>query len=458
MVNFTSIEFIFRFLPIFLIAYYFTPIKYKNLVMVIGSLIFYAFGEPIFVGLLIVLTLINHYLGHLCFINEGYENTEFRKKRQKLCLIFSLVLDIVVLIVFKILDTYVNRVLFPLGISFYIFKMISYQIDIYRNEVVMQPSLMDTAAYFTMFPQVIQGPIVRYEDSEIFNEKKMTLSSIEDGLRYFIVGFAMKVALADRIGILFNDLSMYGYQSISSPLAWLGAFAFSFELYFDFWGYSLMSSGILVALGYEFYENFDQPYSSKTISEFYRRWHITLGAFFRDYIYFPLGGSRGDTLRTTLNLMLVWAITGIWHGNGYNYLIWGVVLGSIIVLEKLFYGQKLQDLPVLGNVYVCIIIPLTWMIFAIEDINDLGIYFSRLFPIFKTPSDVIINHGDFMQYLGNYWYLFIIAIVLCIPKVTEIFRKYKKNIIVTILLFVLFWYSVYFSASKAVNPFMYLKF
>lgn len=426
--------------------------------MVIGSLIFYAFGEPVFVALLIVLTLINHYLGHLCFINEGFENEEFRKKRQKICLSFSLILDIAALVVFKILGTYVDRTLFPLGISFYIFKMISYQIDIYKNEVVMQPSLLDTAAYFTMFPQVIQGPIVRYEDSEVFNEKKMSLETIEDGLRYFVAGFAMKVILADRIGILFNDLGMYGYQSISPLLAWMGAFAYSFELYFDFWGYSLMSSGILVALGYEFYQNFDNPYSSKSISEFYRRWHITLGAFFRDYIYFPLGGSRGSKSRTIINLMIVWAITGLWHGNGYNYIIWGIILGALIVLEKVFLAEKFSKYPIVGHIYVCIIIPLTWIIFAIGNIKDLGIYFSRLFPIFGTAEGVIINYADAGNYLANYWYLFIIAIILCIPKVIELFDKYKKNILVTIGLLILFWYGVYFSASSAVNPFMYLKF
>jgi len=457
MVNFASLQFIFRFLPVFLLIYYLVPAKYKNIVSLVGSIVFYAFGEPVFVGLIIVLTVINYYLGHFIYTNEGYENEEFKRKRQKSCLIFILILDIVVLAVFKVIGTFFEASLFPLGLSFYIFKMISYQIDMYKRTVIAEPSFIECATYFTLFPQVTQGPIMRYEDGEVFNDKKLSWDTLEDGLRYFVVGLAMKVALADRIGILFNDLGMYGYQSISSPLAWLGAFAYSFELYFDFWGYSLMAEGLMVAMGYEFIENFDQPYSSVTIGEFYRRWHITLGSFFKDYVYFPMGGSRCDKSRMVINLMVVWLLTGIWHGNGINFLIWGIVLGILIVLEKLYYADKLKEKPILGHIYVCIVIPLTWVIFAISNIKDLGIYFSRLFPIFGSAKEVV-NKGDFIQYLGNYWYLFVVAIILCIPKVTELFRKYKKNPLVTVLLLGLFWYSIYFSANSSVNPFMYLNF
>lgn len=456
MVNFTSLQFIFRFLPIFLLIYYLVPGKWKNLVSVLGSLVFYAFGEPILIVLLLALVGINYYLGHRCFIDAGYENEDFRKKRQTGCFIRILAFDILVLIGFKAVAGVLDAGLFPLGLSFYIFKMISYQIDIYRKEIVAEPTFLECVTYFTLFPQITQGPIMRYEEGETFNEKKVSWDTLEDGLRYFIVGFAMKVALADRIGILFNDLSMYGYQSISSPLAWLGAFAYSFELYFDFWGYSLMAEGIMVAMGYEFIRNFDNPYSSKSVGEFYRRWHITLGSFFRDYVYIPLGGSRVDKKRLAINLMLVWILTGIWHGNGVNYIIWGVLLGGIIVLEKLFYAEKLKNIPVLPHVYIIVLMPLTWVVFAINDLKQLGVYFSRLFPI--IPTDAVVNSSDIWQYLSDYWYLFLVAIILCIPKVSELFDKYKKNPVVTVILLCLFWYSVYFSANASANPFMYLKF
>lgn len=456
MANFTSLEFLFRFLPIFLAVYYLVPPKLKNPVLLIGSLVFYAFGSPIFIGLLIVLILLNYLFAHFSFKKVPGAGEAWRFRRRRQYMFIAIGIDILVIVGFKVAACFFDASIWPLGLSFFIFKMISFQIDILRQTIVLEPSLIQTATYFAMFPQISQGPLMRYEDAELFNEKHPSLERIEDGLKYFIIGMAMKVLLADRIGILWNDLGMYGYQSISTPLAWLGAVAYSLELYFDFWGYSLMSSGIMLALGFEFVTNFKHPYASTTISEFYQRWHVTLGGFFRDYVYIPMGGSRVDRSRLVLNLMAVWLLTGIWHGNGLNFVLWGIVLGILIVLEKCFYGQLLKKCKVLGHIYVIILIPLSWVIFAISDIRKLGIYFGRLFPI--VPTTAVVNSQDIIKYLGDYWWMLLIGIILCIPSLAKWYERFKNTWVVRIALIALFWISIYFSASTAGNPFMYLNF
>lgn len=454
MISFTDLTFLFRFLPIFLVLYYLVPAKYKNIVMLAGSIVFYALGEPVFIFLLLGLTVLNYFLA---LFSSRKSHNESKNKKNKILFIGVVAFDIAVLVLFKCLAVFVDNTLWPIGLSFYIFKMISLQLDIKNRKFEDMPTFLNVCVYFLMFPQITQGPIMRYGDGDFEEDKKLSWEKAEEGIKYFILGFAMKTIIADRIGILWNDLGMYGYESISTPLAWLGAFAYSFELYFDFWGYSLMSSGILLALGYDFIENFDNPYAAKSISSFYRKWHVTLGAFFRDYVYFPMGGSRCSKKRMCLNLGLVWLLTGLWHGNGLNFIIWGVILGILIILEKLFYGKKIETIPVVGNLYVCLLIPLTWVVFAIGNMKDLGIYFGRLFPFFGTTS-AVINANDIVEYLRDYWFLFVISIVLCMPKCTQIYKKYSKHFITTILLVILFWISIYFSARNVGNPFMYLNF
>lgn len=458
MVNFAGLEFIFRFLPVFLILYYIVPVKHRNMVLLAGSIIFYAVGEPYFIALLIVLTGINYYIGKkVSNLSGGFKIHNWQKIQRKKLLITILSLDIAVLVIFKGLSTFVDGSFFPIGLSFYIFKMISYQVDLYKGEISGKTDLKTTALYFTMFPQVISGPIMRYNDGEFGDNRKYSLEQFEDGLKYFVAGLGMKVLLADRLAILWNDLQMIGFQSISTPLAWLGAAGYSLQLYFDFWGYSLMASGLLLMMGFDFIENFHHPYASGSIGEFYRRWHITLGNFFRDYVYIPMGGSRCRKKRLVINLAVVWLLTGIWHGNGINFVIWGVVLGILIILEKLVYGKALQKVRVLGSLYVIFLIPLTWVIFAITDIKQLLIYFGRLFP-FIGGAGIAVNSQDIVKYSRNYGGLFIAGILLCIPAVFDFLEKHRKNPLVVLLLAAVFWYSVYFMSSSAGNPFMYLKF
>lgn len=458
MVSFSSMEFIFRFLPIFLVAYFVTPVKYRDLTLLAGSLIFYAVGEPVFIFVLILTTLVNYFLGRKIWKQgEGFFVQDWQKKKRKRLAAGAVIFDVLVLAVFKGLAIFCDSALLPLGISFYIFKMISFQVDLLRGELWSIPQFRNVALYFTMFPQVTSGPIMRYNEGEFGWEKSSSLEQVEDGLKYFILGLGMKVLLADRLAILWNDLQMIGFQSISTALAWFGAAGYSLRLYFDFWGYSLMASGLMVMLGYDFIENFHHPYGAKSIADFYRRWHITLGSWFKDYVYIPMGGSRCSKGRLVLNLALVWLLTGIWHGNGFNFVIWGAILGFFIILEKLFYGKALQKIPVIGNLYVLLLIPLTWVIFAVTDLKQLGIYFGRLFP-FIGGAGIAVNSQDIIRYAGNYGIYFAAGILLCIPAVFNYYEKHKKNPIIILLLVLIFWLSIYHLSISAGNPFMYLKF
>ena len=456
--SFAGLTFIFRFLPIFLIIYYVVPSRYKDMVLLFGSYIFYAVGDPYFIVLLIFLTLLNYFVGKkMKGLAEGFEIHDWQKIKQKKLLIAIVAMDISVLVLFKGLSTFVDNSLLPLGISFYLFKMISYQADLYRGEIWEKPDFKETALYFSLFPQVVSGPIMRYNEGEWGEKRSYSPEQFEDGLKYFVAGLGMKVLLADKLAILWNDLQMIGFRSISTPLAWLGAAGYSLQLYFDFWGYSLMSSGLLVMLGFDFIENFHHPYASRSIGEFYRRWHMTLGSFFRDYVYIPMGGSRCRKSRLVFNLAVVWVLTGIWHGNGFNFVLWGLILGILIILEKLFYGKKLSSIPVLGNLYVLLLIPLSWVVFAITDLKQLGIYFGRLFP-FIGGAGVAVNAQDIVKYLQDYGIFFAAGILLCIPAVFDFLEKHRKNPLVILLLFIVFWCCVYFLSCSEGNPFMYLKF
>ena len=368
---------------------------------------------------------------------------------------FAICLDALMLVEFKLLGQFVDSALIPVGVSFFTFKMISFQVDNFRGKVPEDAGFVDIAAYFTMFPQVVSGPIMRYEDFK-YNDLSWA-ENIEDGLRFFTLGLGLKVLIADHLSMLWNDIGTIGYESISTPLAWLGAYTYSMELYFDFWGYSLMAAGIGVMLGFPFITNFDQPYSSKNVSEFYRRWHVTLGSWFRDYIYFPLGGSRKGSFRTVLNLLVVWLITGFWHGVTLNFIVWGLSIFVIILCERFVLTKLPKAISVIiGRINVLVLIPLTWVVFAISNSHMLGDYFMRLFPFWG--EGVSVNQGDFLKNLQIYGVILAAGLALVIPGVYSFFRKHRKHPVFTVLLFVLFWACIYSLSNAAGNPFMYFKF
>ena len=450
MINFSDLTFIFRFLPVFLIVYYLTPVKFRMVTLLVGSLTFYAFGDirmlPVLFGAV--------------FVNFLFARAMYKGTRKNLLLAFIVFLDAVFLVEFKMLSQFVDSSYMPIGISFYVFKMISFQADIYLGKVKNQPKFIDTAAYFTMFPQVVSGPIMRFEDFERHRDNRTILEifeRIEDGLKFFTVGLGMKVLLADHLAMLWKDIGTIGYESISTPLAWLGAAAYSLELYMDFWGYSLMAAGIGVMLGFPFIINFDHPYASRSVTEFYRRWHASLGSWFRDYIYIPLGGSRKGNFRTIFNLLVVWLITGFWHGVTLNFIIWGLSIFLIIVCEK-YILERIPVVPriIIEKINVLVLIPLTWVVFAISDNVMLLDYFKRLFPFFG--EGIAVNPGDFAKNASIYGVFEAIAVVLLFPKVYEFFENHRRNFFVTILVFVLFWACVYSLSNAAGNPFMYFRF
>lgn len=453
MILFNSLGFLFRFLPVFLIIYYLTPARHRDIVLFGGSVIFYSLGAGWIVLVLLGLTAFNYLLGNRVWKAREAGGGSASKRAAAV----AAGTDAGVLVLCKVIAGVSGTFTLPLGFSFFLFKMISYQADLFRGEIRTKPSVLSTAVYFTMFPQITQGPIMRYNVGEFQKkERRVSIRAFNDGLYFFALGLGMKVLLADQLSILWNEIEKIGYESISTPLAWMGAFGYSLQLYMDFWGYSLMAAGIGMMLGFHFVINFIHPYWACGISDFYRRWHATLGTWFRDYIYIPLGGSRRGTLRTILNLLLVWALTGLWHGGTLNFLIWGIALGLLIIWEKFAVKGLLQRAPIIGHLHVWILIPLTWVVFAITDLGNLRLYFSRLFPLFSRGFNV--NSGDFGKYFAVYWPFLLAAAFLCAPHGYRAVVRYRKTWIAMILMGLVFWFSVYRIVISASNPFMYFSF
>lgn len=456
---FSSLEFLFRFLPVFLVIFYLTPVKYRKIVLFIGSILMYACGEPQFVFLLLACTGLNFLIGKnmRADIESPFLHSKWRDKKRRRWLLLALITDVGVLAFFKIGNAADSNILLPLGISFYTFKMISYQMDVFRGKVEADTSFWGFGAYVCMFPQLTSGPIMRYEDaSEGLGNLGCRPERFEDGLRLLVIGLGAKVLLADRLGLLWNDLQTIGFESISTPLAWLGAFTYSLQLYFDFEGYSLMAVGIGMMIGLPYIKNFNQPYMAASVSDFWRRWHMTLGSWFRDYVYIPMGGNRKGLPRLLFNLCIVWLLTGLWHGGSVNFLLWGITVGVFVILEKLFYGEWLGRHKVFSHIYVWIVIPLTWVIFAVTSLPDLGIYFGRLFPFFGIGET--LNPQDILKYFSMYWWLLLAGIFFCVPMVSAWFNKHRKRWYANALLLVLFWMAVYQLTNAANNPFMYFRF
>ena len=354
--------------------------------------------------------------------------------------------------------TFTKNIVLPIGISFYTFQGISYITDVYRGKVTAEKSLLRYTVYISMFEQLIAGPIVTYDRvKDKLYRRRITKSMIIDGICTFIFGLGLKVLLANPIGKLWSQTCAIGFESISTPLAWMAVFAFSFQIYFDFWGYSLMAIGLGKMLGFKLPQNFKHPYLSLTMTEFWQRWHITLGSWFREYVYIPLGGNRKGTLCTIRNLFIVWLLTGIWHGAGYNFLLWGLVLFIIILTEKLFTGKFLRERPVIGHLYMLLLIPITWAIFAIDDIGQLGIFFTRLFPFFGQGVWSVFKH-DYLKYLGMYYPFFIAGFLLSTKLPYNLLRKIKQRKVIYILIVIIFIASVYCMYRGFDDPFLYFRF
>ncbi len=467
---FCSIEFIFIFLPIVLFVYYIVPAKYRNMILFLASIVFYAYGERQYVYILLISMTIN-YTAAL-----GMEKLQGRRKR-KLLLAGILLMDFSTLFIFKYLGFAIQNInillqkgsaewsikvvelLLPLGISFYTFQLASYVIDVYWEKIHAERNFVRFGTYLCMFPQLIAGPIVKYSDMERqLKRRKYGQANLEEGAKLFTLGLASKMLLANEMGAFWNRVQVIGFESISAPMAWLGAISYTFQIYFDFNGYSLMAMGLCRMLGFKIKPNFDNPYLSKSLTEFWRRWHISLGNWFKEYIYIPLGGNRNGRLKWVRNLFAVWLLTGIWHGADWNFFLWGVFLFVVLLLEKTLYLKLLERSKILSRIYMAILIPVSWMIFAITDVRELGIYLGRMFGIGETAlagnfinSEVIAA----FKFCGIQWLL---CFLFILPFPNKWYKKYKNKWIGILLLLVLFWLSVYQIMYTKSNPFLYFRF
>ncbi len=439
-------NFIFRFLPIFILIYYLSPARWKNSVLFLGSVLFYALGEPRYVILLLASVAL-HYLA--AWSMKGMRRHP-KKKRGLLAVL--IMIDVGLLLFFKY-----TSYRMPLGFSFFTFTVLSHILDVYMEKCEPERSFAKAGIYMMLFPKLISGPIASYRQMYPELEKRrITFEETEQGLMIFTIGLGFKVIFADHFGMLWNEIQTAGFDSISTPLAWIGAAGYSAQLFFDFQGYSLMAVGVGRMLGFHLPKNFDHPYRSKSVAEFYRRWHITLGQWFKNYLYIPLGGNRGTMVRTVFNLLLVWFVTGMWHGSTSNFILWGMVLGLFVVLEKCCLKKFLNRHPVVAHLYVLLVIPMTWIVFAVTKIRDVGVYFTRLFPFWGSPD--YVNQSDFMRSLGRYGIFFALAFLVSLPFVDKLYEKYKDHLVTKLLLLVVFWYCIYKVANGMNNPFLYFQF
>lgn len=371
---FSDSVFLFMFLPLTLAVYYAVPFAFKNTVLFLTGLLFYAWGEPVYVLIMLLSTAIDYCAGRLM------DRFDSNKNIRKATLLVSVVMNLSLLGIFKYGSFFIGSVngIFgsaipdpglplPIGISFFTFQSMSYTIDLYRRNIKVQKNFIDFAAFVTMFPQIVAGPIVRYEDvSAQLACRRIDLRSMSDGITRFVCGMCKKVLIANSIGALWTDVKAQDYASMPAATAWLGIAAFTLQIYFDFSGYSDMAIGLGKMLGFDFPENFRYPYNSKSVAEFWRRWHITLGDWFKNYVYFPLGGSRGSTAATIRNTLIVWLLTGLWHGASWNFILWGLYYGVLIILEKFVFRRLLERTPsALRHILTMLAVVFGWVIFEI---------------------------------------------------------------------------------------------
>ncbi len=466
---FSSFVFLFQFLPIFLLIYFCVPDRMKNFTILIGSLIFYFYGvreHPSYLLLIIFSILINYFSARMI-------ERHSQPGRRKFWLFVGMFYNIGSLFLFKYLNFFsenINlfldaagtgnklpliRLILPVGISFYTFQISSYLIDVYRKKFPAERSVITLGTYLCLFPQLIAGPIVTYSDIRQQLKKRIhSVQNVEDGLREFTIGLALKVLIANRVGSVWTHTAAIGYESISTPLAWLALIAYSLQIYFDFYGYSLMAKGLGTIMGFHFPENFKDPYLSLSVSEFWRRWHITLGSWFREYVYIPLGGNRHHHFR---NLLIVWLLTGLWHGASWNFIFWGLLSYLLIVLEKKFYGKTLDTKPWLGHLYMFCFILLSWLLFGITDLHQLGIYANRLFPLFSSNSAAVFK-GDFFKQLHGCALPLLAGLFCCSKLPRKIYEKNRSSILCSLFLVILFWACVYSMYLGLDDPFLYYQF
>ena len=466
---FSRIVFLFSFLPAVMILYYLLPVRFRNVILLLASLVFYAWGEPVYLFLMLLSILFNYFSG--LDIARNLQD----KRAAKRSLVFNLIINLAVLGFFKyegfVLDT-LNGILpvhisyhalpLPIGISFYTFQILSYIIDVYRGNVKVQTNLPNFALYVTMFPQLIAGPIVQYADvDEQLASREVSRTKFGEGSMYFIRGLAKKVLLANTSGMIFTEVSGLAKGNIAVMTAWLGAFAYMFQIYFDFSGYSDMAIGLGKMFGFEFNMNFNYPYVSKSITEFWRRWHISLSSWFRDYVYIPLGGNRVSKIKHIRNLLIVWFLTGLWHGAAWNFVAWGLYYGVILIIEKYLLSPVLDRLPdVVRHIYSIVLVVIGWVLFFSSSFGQAADYIRVMFGAGA--------HGfadrESMYLLTSNLILWLILIFGSTPLVHFRYehmlrtKKWNTTIINSVVYAALFIVCIAYLVTETYNPFLYFRF
>ena len=460
---FTSINFLYYFLPTVLILYFIVPKKYKNLLLLISSLLFYFYGEPKYIILMVIEIVLAYFEARLI---EKYKSKEI--------FIFSIFIHVLLLCIFKytnFLITNINgifntnisllNIVLPIGISFYTFQIISYLVDVYKEKVKAQKNFISLATYVSLFPQLIAGPIVRYETiNDELDNRKQTFNDFSSGISRFIIGLSKKVLIANILGELCNIFILSNEKTVL--FYWIYGISYSLQIYFDFSAYSDMAIGLGRMFGFHFMENFDYPYISKSITEFWRRWHISLSSWFKDYVYIPLGGSREGTFKLIRNILIVWLLTGLWHGSEWTFVIWGMFIGILLVIEKLLLNKYIEKLPsIVRRIYTLFIIMISFIIFSGSNINE---SFNNIIGLFNF-SNPFINKFT-IHYLKDYGLVLIIAIFLSTPILKNTIIKLKKNkkinniinILDIIVLLILLVIVTSYLIDSSYNPFLYFRF
>lgn len=451
---FSSLTFIYFFLPILLFVYFIIPNKFKSIVLVLFSLVFYFYGEGKYILVLLLSSIINYYLSKKITNN-------------KKLLVISIILNLIPLLYFKYTmffidivnnvfnaNLFIQNIVLPIGISFFTFQNISYLVDSYKDSSEVAKNLLEYILYITFFAQLVAGPIVRFSEikSDI-NNRKLNIDNLYIGIKRFIIGLAKKVILANNIGILINYLNNLNGSIL---LYWLLALSYTFQIYFDFSGYSDMAIGLGRIFNFKFLENFNYPLSVSSITDFWRKWHISLSRFFKDYVYIPLGGNRVSKIKHIRNILIVWFLTGFWHGASFNFIFWGLYFGILLIIEKYFLTNFLDKHKIFAHIYTFILIIISFVIFSISDINSLVVFIKSMFGLNNLP---FVNF-DTIYYLKSYLVLIIICFVASLPIVKILKFKSNKiiNFIEPVIYFSLLFISTAYLVDSTFNPFLYFRF
>ena len=465
---FSSLYFLFLYLPIVLLIYYIAPLRLRNAVLLVFNLIFYGWGEPKYILIMFASIAIDYTHGMLVTRCKERGND----KGARLAVASSVVFNLALLFFFKYWDFIarslaavglgflpVLNIRLPIGISYYTFQTMSYTIDVYRGDARCQKNIITFGTFVTLFPQLIAGPIIKYKDlDDQLEHRTHSPEQFASGVQVFVVGLAKKVLLANNLGMLWDAYKAMPAGQLTTAGAWLGILAFSLQLYFDFSGYSDMAIGLGRMLGFEFSPNFNYPYISRSITEFWRRWHISLGTWFREYLYIPLGGNRVSRGRLLFNLLVVWAATGIWHGASWNFLLWGLYFAVLLILEKFFLLRFLERLPAAArHVYTLFLVAVSWAIFAIEDFGHMGAYLAAMFGMAEGG----LADGAFRYYLRSYLPTLAVSCAAAVPLGARLWGRLsvrRKQLLLPVLLMAGLLLSTAYLVDATYNPFLYFRF